>query len=92
MLVKKVSPDWTPAENPFLEVGGIIEIDNAETLLRDGDVEKVDAPQKPEESQESQEKKVAPKDNPKTNCAKCGNEFIRNHHRTKYCNDCKAKN
>lgn len=36
MLVKKVNPEWRPAENPNLGVGEVTEVTNAEMILRQG--------------------------------------------------------
>lgn len=41
-LVKKLSADWMPAENPGLEVGGIIDISDPYWLVKTGKVALVD--------------------------------------------------
>lgn len=97
MLVKKIDPDWFPAERPFMEVGDVIEMDNVETLLRLGQVEIAD--RKPEAKTKTPKpapiaaKEKAEAEKPKTNkeaeCAKCGNTFTKKHHMNRYCDDCK---
>ena len=42
-LLKKISPEWFPAENPELAVGETIEITDPEWLLKSGTAVEVDA-------------------------------------------------
>lgn len=38
MLVKKINPEWHPAENPGLQVGETVDITDARALVLNGDV------------------------------------------------------
>ena len=42
MLVKKINPDWYPAENKYLRVNETIDITNPKALILDGDVIAID--------------------------------------------------
>lgn len=41
MLVRKISSEWFPSENPTIKVGEIVEITNPRNLIINGDVEAV---------------------------------------------------
>lgn len=58
MLVRKINEDWKPSENPELEVGDVIEITDAEALIRQGLVEEVVEPEKT--SKKAKEEVVEP--------------------------------
>ena len=45
--VVKIDPEWSPSENPSLEVGGEVFIGDASTLIAEGKVELAKNTRKP---------------------------------------------